>query len=259
MSNRAVLIAVCVVARDERADAGEALDLWARESTLTLGVHERSATRAIGGVFDPMDAQPFMSAALGGLRAGMLAAGFHMGTRVNGRENDSLELSARSIELACKLADAAQDGQILVSSDLGTFLTIARTRVAAHLEAMRVRYADGTSGDAYRARPAPVAPPVAAPPARADAPRANGTPPAHGTASATPPRPVDGLRRSELIERLGSVLMPHLGPIAPVMLRRLPSGRMSAREFIDAVLRDVPLAQYEPVKRVLEEEIRRLR
>ena len=256
MSTRAVLIAVCVVARDERADAAEALDLWARESTLALGVHERSATRAIGGVFDPMDTQPFMSAALGGLRAGMLAAGFHMGTRVNGRENDSLELSARSIELACKLADAAQDGQILVSSDLGTFLTIARTRVAAHLEAMRVRYPDGTSGDAYRARPAP----VAAQPARAEAPRANVPPPsAPGTAPNTPPRPVDGLRRSELIERLGSVLMPHLGPIAPVMLRRLPSGRMSAREFIDAVLRDVPLAQYEPVKRVLEEEIRRLR
>lgn len=240
MSARAVLLAACVVARDPGVDAGAVLDIWARECPVPTHPVERNGQYAIAAVLDDVDSQPFMIAALRSVRPG-LAAGCHMGTRVNGRgENDPIELSLRSIDGARKLADAADDGQFLVSGDLGAFLTIARARLAPNLEPGRIRLASGASTDVFRLR-------IAAASA------------ANQRGAGQGPVTLDSGGRSQMIERLGAALTPFLGPIAPVMLRRLPSGRMSAREFMDAILRDVPEAQYEPVKRAIEEEIRRLR
>jgi hypothetical protein len=241
MSTRSVLLAACVVARDPRVDAGGVLDLLARECAVPINVLERTSQYVHAAVLDDIDGQPFMVAVLRGLRAGV-AAGCHMATRVNGRgEDDPVEVSARSVDGARKLAEAAGDGQMLVSSDLGAFLTIARARLAPNLEPARVRLGEGAPADAFRLRAAAM-------------PAAN-----LGSRAPTPVTTVDSGGRSQLIERLGMVLTPFLGPIAPVMLRRLPTGRMSAKEFMDAILRDVPEAQYAGVKRVIEEEIRRLR
>jgi hypothetical protein len=246
MSTRNVLLAACVVARDPRVDVGAVLDVWARECPAALHRLELTSQLALAAVREDVDSQHFMQAVLRGLRAGV-AAGCHMGTRVNGRSDDEpIELSERSAEGARKLAHAADDAQLLVSSDLGAFLTIARAGLATHLEPARVRFADGTAADAFRVKPA-VAPSSV---------QRSAAPP---TAAPTTPVTFDSVRRSQLIERLGLALTPYLGPIAPLMLRRLPSGRMSARDFIDAILKDVPAGQYEPVKRAIEEEIRRLR
>ncbi len=240
MSSRAVLIAACVVARDPRVDAGSVLEVWAREGGVAFNPMDRSAPLAVAAVLDDLDSQAFFGAALRGLSAG-LSVGVHMGTRVNGRgEDDPVEVSVRSVEGARKLAEAAPGGHLLVSGDLGAFLSIARARLASYLEPMRVRLGDGASAEAFRLR---------GPTATASASRG-------GTAA---PTTLDGGRRSQLIEQLGSALTPYLGPIAPLMLRRLPSGRMSTKDFVEAILKDVPEALYEQVKQAIDEEIRRLR
>lgn len=240
MAPRAVLLATCVVARDARVDAGAVLDLWARECPVPANPLERNGHDAVAAVLDDLDSQHFLVAVLRGMRAGV-AVGCHMGTRVNGRGDDQpVEVSARSVDAARKLAQAAGDGQVLLSSDLGAFMTIARARLAPSLESARVRVGDGPAADVYRLRGAAL-------------------PPATLRSGSAPPTTLDGGRRAQLMERLGAALTPFLGPIAPLMLRRLPSGRLSAQELLDAVLSDVPPEQHEPVRRAIEEEIRRFR
>jgi hypothetical protein len=39
----------------------------------------------------------------------------------------------------------------------------------------------------------------------------------------------------------------------------LPSGRITAQELIDAIVRNLPTSQRDPVKRLIEDEIRTLR
>jgi hypothetical protein len=241
MAARSVLLAICIVARDTRVDAAALLDLWTRESSVKTNPLDRLRGVASAAVIDDLDRQPFLLAALRGTRAGV-AVGCHLGTRVNGRsEDEPVELSVRSTEAARQLAQAATDGRVLVSDDLGAFLTIGRARLAPNLEATRVSVAGGPAVSAYRLRVATVPP----------------TTVRDGTN-----RPVAALdedRRSRLVVRLSAGLTPFLGPIAPVMLQQLPTGRMSAQELIDAVLRNVPVAQREPIRQVIEDEIRALR
>ena len=242
MSSRLVLLAACVVARDPRVDAGALLDLWARDVSVEVNPLERSGNAAAAAVLDDLDHQNFLLAAIRGTRAG-LTVGCHLGTRVNGRAKDEpVEISVRSVDAARQLAQAGGDGQVLLSGDLGAFMTIARARLAPNLESMRVRFPGGPDTPAYRLRS--VAAPTAA---------------FRNSGPNTQPSTLDELGRTRLFERLGEALTPFLGPIAPLMLKQLPSGRMSAQQMIDAILRDVPEPQREPVKRVMEEEIRRLR
>jgi hypothetical protein len=241
MAARSVLLAICIVARDARVDAGALLDLWTRESSVKVNPLDRARGVASAAVVDDVDQQSFLLAAQRGTRTG-LSVGCHLGTRVNGRsEDDPVVLSARSVDGARQLAHSAADGQVLVSEDLGAFLTIARARLAPNLEATRVNVTGGPAASAYRLRTATV-PPAAV---------RNGT--------NKPVATLDDDRRSRLVVRLGAGLTPFLGPIAPLMLQQLPAGRMSAQELIDAVLRNVPAAQREPVRQVIEDEIRALR
>ena len=241
MAARSVLLAISIVARDARVDAAALLDLWTRESAVKVNSLDRVRGVASAAVADDLDRQPFLLAALRGTRAGV-AVGCHLGTRVNGRsEDEPVVLSARSVEAARQLAQAAGDGQVLVSEDLGAFLSIGRARLAPNLEAMRVSVDGGPAASAYRLRAATV-PAVTA---------RNGT--------TGPVATLDDDRRSRLVVRLSAGLTPFLGPIAPLMLQQLPTGRMSAQELIDAVLRNVPAAQREPIKQVIEDEIRALR
>jgi hypothetical protein len=147
-------------------------------------------------------------------------------------------LSERSVDAARQLAQAAGDGQVLLSGDLGAFMTIARARLAPNLESTRARVAGGS---AYCVRLAP----AAAPPTL--------------RGEHTAPATLDEGRRARLFERLGAALTPLLGPIAPLMLQRLPTGRLSAQQLIDAVLQDVPAPQRESVRRAIEDEVRGLR
>jgi len=242
MSSRSVLLAACVVARDARVDARALLDLWAREVSVEVNPLEHTPNDAAAAVVDDLDHQNFLLAAIRGTRAG-LTVGCHLGTRVNGREKDEpVAVSARSVDAARRLAHAGGDGQVLLSGDLGAFMTIARARLAPNLESTRVRLPGGPDTPAYRLRGAA---------AQATSFRNSGP--------NTQPSTLDELGRTRLFERLGEALTPFLGPIAPLMLRQLPTGRMSAQQMIDTFLRDVPAPQKEPVRRVMEEEIRRLR
>src|SRR5262245_33078773 len=129
MAARSVLLAISIVARDARVDAAALLDLWTRESSVKVNPSERGRGVASAAVVDELDQQSFLLAALRGTRAGV-AVGCHLGTRVNGRnEDEPVVLSARSVEAARQLAQAATDGQVLVSEDLGAFLTIGRARL----------------------------------------------------------------------------------------------------------------------------------
>lgn len=245
MSSRSVLLAACVVARDSRVDAGALLEIWARDVAVPVSALERTGGDACAAVLDDLDSQSFLLAAVRGTRAG-LAVGCHLGTRVGSRgETDPIEVSERSVDAARQLAQAAGDGHVLLSGDLGAFMTIARSRLAANLESTRVRFATGTDTSAYRLR-------IAGPPPSTF--RNTG-----GGAPNTGPTTLDENRRSRLFERLGAALTPYLGPIAPLMLQQLPPGRMSVQQLVDAVLRDVPPPQRDPVKRLIEDEFRRTR
>src|SRR5512134_1232929 len=183
MSSRSVLLATCVVARDPRADAGALIDLWARDLSVPVSPLGRSAGDAAAAVLDDLDDQSFMLAALRGTRAG-LAVGFHLGTRVGARcENEPVALSERSVDAARQLAQAAGDGQVLLSGDLGAFMTIARARLAPNLESTRARVAGGS---AYCVRLTPAAAP----------------PTLRGEHAA--PATLDEGRRARLFERLGA-------------------------------------------------------
>jgi hypothetical protein len=233
-------LATCVVARDARVDAGALLDLWVREASTQVTTLARSDGNACAAVLDDLDDQSFLLAVVRGTRTG-LAVGCHLGTRVHGNGDDEpVVVSPRSIEAARRLACTAADGQVLLSDDLGAFMTIARARLAQNLEATRVRVGAGPDATAYRLRVTAVPP---------------STVRSGSLASAT----VDEGRRPRLFERLGAALTPFLGPIAPLMLEQLPPGRLSTQELMDAVLRHVPPLQREPVKRLIEDEIRALR
>ncbi|HTT13869.1 MAG TPA: hypothetical protein VMG60_23625 [Burkholderiaceae bacterium] len=240
MSSRSVLLAACVAVRDPRVDPGALLDLWARDVSTPVTALGRGNGDACAAILDDLDDQPFLVAALRSTRAG-LAVGIHLGTRVHGAGNDEpVVVSARSVDAARRLARAAADGQMLLSDDLGAFMTIARARLAPNLEATRVSLGAGPDTSAYRLRVAAVPPPTV-----------------RSTSAA--PATIDESRRPRLIERLGEALTPFLGPIAPLMLQQLRPGRISGQELVDAVLRHVPAAQREPVKRLIEDEIRALR
>lgn len=237
MSARSVLMAACVVARHPRVDAGALLDLWARDLAVPVNAQGRSADDAAAAVLDDLDDQSFLLAVLRGARPG-LTVGFHLGTRVGGRgEGEPVAVSERSVHAAREHALAAGDGQVLLSGDLGAFLTIAGARLAPNLESTRARVAGGSAYCVRLARAAPTT-------LRGD-----------NTAPAT----LDEGRRARLLERLGAALTPYLGPIAPLLLQRLPPGRLSAQQLIDAVLRDVPAPQRDPVRRAIEEELRGVR
>jgi hypothetical protein len=240
MAPRSVLLATCVVARDPRVDAGALLDLWAREVSVPVNSLGRTSGDATAAVLDDLDDQSFLLAAVRGTRAG-LAVGCHLGTRVGGRsETDPVAVSERSVDAARQLAIAAADGQVLLSGDLGAFMTIARARLAPNLESTRVRVAGGPVASAYCVRLSSASPTTI-------------------RGATTAPATLDEGRRARLLERLGAALTPFMGPIAPLMLQQLPPGRISAQQLIDAVLRDVPASQHGPVKRALEDELRNLR
>lgn len=241
MAPRSVLLATCVVARDPRVDAGALLDLWAREVSVPVNSLGRTAGDATAAVLDELDDQSFLLAAVRGTRAG-IAVGCHLGTRIGGRgETDPIAVSERSVDAARQLALAAADGQVLLSSDLGAFMTIARSRLAPNLEPIRVRIDGGSVASAYCVRLSSPAPTTVR------------------GATTTAPSTLDEGRRARLLERLGAALTPFMGPIAPLMLQQLPPGRITAQQLIDAVLRDVPASQHGPVKRALEDELRNLR
>lgn len=238
MSSRSVLLAACIVARDARVDAGALLDLWTRDLAVPVNPLGRSMGDTAAAVVDDLDTQSFVLAVLRGTRSG-IAAGLHLGTRVGGRgEDEPVAVSERSVDAARQLALVAGDGQVLLSADLGAFMTIARARLAPNLESTRARVAGGA---AFCVRLVPATAPTTI----------------RGESSA--PSALDEGRRSRLFERLGAALTPFLGPIAPLMLQRLPPERLSAQQLIEAVLRDVPAPQREPVRRVIEEELRGLR
>ncbi|HEX4827597.1 MAG TPA: hypothetical protein VFV12_05180 [Xanthobacteraceae bacterium] len=219
------------------------LDLWARDLPVPVNALERTQGDVAAAVLDDLDHQPFLLAALRGTRAG-LAVGCHLATRVNGANDDeAVWVSARSVHAARQLATAAGDGQVLLSNDLGAFMSIARARFAANLESVRVPATGGPDVAAYWLR-------------------VNGAPPTtvrNPPGSTVPATAIDEGRRSKLFERLGAALTPYLGPIAPLMLQQLPPERMSAQQMIEAILQNVPEGQREPVRRAIEDEIRRLR
>jgi class 3 adenylate cyclase len=58
-------------------------------------------------------------------------------------------MGERGIAQACDLAGAAQPGQVLVSSQLGSLLQVAQIEPAARLRSTRVKLLNGRTAAAY--------------------------------------------------------------------------------------------------------------
>lgn len=121
---------------------------WARRlQAEVLGHNDREAVFV---QFDAADAQ----LVLGGCRAALarrpllLRFGFASGIKEAGADGKP-RAGERGIAQACDLAGAAQPGEVLLSSQLGSLLQIAHVAPADRIHARRVPLLDGRTASAY--------------------------------------------------------------------------------------------------------------
>jgi len=79
----------------------------------------------------------------------LLSFGFASAVKETGGVRREARVGERSILLACDLAGAAQPGQVLLSSQLGSLLELAEFEPHARLRPMRMAMPDGRAGSAY--------------------------------------------------------------------------------------------------------------
>jgi len=92
----------------------------------------------------------------------MLRFGFASAVKETGGVGQEARVGERSVLQACDLASAAQPGQVLVSSQLGSLLQLAQFEPHARLRPTRVSLPDGRMGSAYEVEPRGAAPAGAA-------------------------------------------------------------------------------------------------
>jgi hypothetical protein len=142
----------CAVAREPAAGAmDECLDWLRRHGAEALAHNERELVFV---KFDAADAAlvDFGCRTAARHRPPLLRFGFASGIK-EGTSDGQPRLGERGIVQACDLAGAAQPGQVLLSSQLGSLLQVAQIEPASRLRSLRVSLLDGRSASAYTVEP----------------------------------------------------------------------------------------------------------
>ena len=126
---------------------GECVD-WVRRYGAT--VLKQEDNRALFVHFDAVQAQVIMHGcrATHANKPPVLRFGFASVVKETAPDG-SARASERGLAQAADLAAAAQPGQVLVSSQLGSLLQLAEIEPAARLKAIRLPLADGRTASAY--------------------------------------------------------------------------------------------------------------
>ena len=164
MNARFHIIGCTVAARPDAAAVDEFLE-WARR--YGAEVLSRDDARATFVQLDALGAQLILhgcrSAAM--RRQGQLRFGFASGVKeANGADGES-RVGERGIQQARDLAAAARPGQVLLSSQLGSLLQLAKLEPHERLQSTRVGLPDGRPASAYLVGPMRAALPAQGPPA----------------------------------------------------------------------------------------------
>lgn len=142
----------CVVATHPDAGAiDECVGWMRRHEAEVLAQNDREAVFVR---FDASDAQMILfSCNTAMLRSPpMLRFGFASGVKEGGRGKPP-RMGERGIAQACDLAGAAQSGQVLLSSQLGSLLQVAQVEPSQRLRPIHVRLLDKRMASAYVVEP----------------------------------------------------------------------------------------------------------
>lgn len=142
----------CVVATRPDAGAIDECVGWVRRQNAEILAH--NDREAVFVKFDAADAQLIMLGChTAGLRSPpMLRFGFASGVKEGGRGQPA-RMGERGIAQACDLAGAAQSGQVLISSQLGSLLQVAQVEPSQRLRPIHVRLLDKRMASAYVVEP----------------------------------------------------------------------------------------------------------
>ena len=137
----------CVASTQPSAAIDECIDWLRRQGAEVLAHNDREAVFV---KFEAADAELILyatrTAAL--QRPAELRFGFASGVK-EGSGGGPPRVAERGINQACDLAGAAQGGQVLLSSQLGSLLQVARVAPAERLRSTRVQLLSGQKASAY--------------------------------------------------------------------------------------------------------------
>ncbi len=160
--NASFHIVGCVLATQPETAAVDECIEWTRRYGAETLAHEGG--KAVFVQFDAPSAQLILHAcrtALSG-RLPMLRFGFASAIKETGGADGAARAGQRGVLQACDLAAAAQPGQVLLSSQLGSLLQLAELEPHERMRPMRVAMPDGRTGSAYEVEPRRAAPAGAA-------------------------------------------------------------------------------------------------
>ena len=164
MNSRFHIIGCTIAAQPEPAAVDEFLD-WARR--YGAEVLSRDAARATFLQFDALGAQLILQGcrSAAARRPDQLRFGFASGVKEANGGAGEFRAGSRGIQQARDLAAAARPGQVLISSQLGSLLQLARLEPHERLQATRVGLPDGRPASAYLVGPLRAALATQGPPA----------------------------------------------------------------------------------------------
>ncbi len=147
MSTYFHIVGCVVAAQPDAAAIDQCIDWVQRQGAEVLAHNDREAVFV---KFDASDAQLIVF----GCRTALLRSppllrfGFASGVK-EGSRGQAPRMGERGIAQACDLAGAAQPGQALVSSQLGSLLQVAKFEPAERLRSQQVQLLDGRKASAY--------------------------------------------------------------------------------------------------------------
>lgn len=148
----------CVMATQPESPAVDDCLEWTRRHGAQTLVHEGG--EAVFVQFDAPSAQLILHACrtvVAG-RPPMLRFGFASAIKETGGADGGARAGERGVLQACDLAAAAQPGQVLLSSQLGSLLQLAELEPHERMRPTRVVMPDGRMGSAYKVELRRVAP-----------------------------------------------------------------------------------------------------
>jgi hypothetical protein len=160
--NASFHIVGCVLATQPETTALDECIEWTRRYGAETLAHEGG--KAVFVQFDAPSAQLILHACRTALsaRPPPLRFGFASAIKETGGANGAPRVGERGVLQALGLAAAAQPGQVLLSSQLGSLLQLAELEPHERMRPMRVALPDGRMGSAYAVEPRRVAPAGAA-------------------------------------------------------------------------------------------------
>lgn len=152
MNARFNIVGCAIAAQPAAAAIGECVE-WVRRHGAEVLSHGPSETVFVR--FDAEDGQLILFAcrAAGLVGPSVLRFGFASGIKETAAAGAAPRLGDRGIMQACDLAGAAQPGQVLLSSQLGSLLQVAQIEPFERLRPLHVRLLDGRMASAYEVQP----------------------------------------------------------------------------------------------------------